>query len=86
MFKNIFYIFCLLFSFIFFYFVIDQYLSGKNVKLINKNRNNIEHFITHKSKNLKILKNDTNDVIEFNSGYNNEDSKPQRRFWELFIN
>ena len=63
MFKNIFYIFCLLFSFIFFYFVIDQYLSGKNVKLINKNRNNIEDFITHKSKNLELLKNDTNDVI-----------------------
>jgi len=86
MFKNFFYIFCLLFSFIFFYFVIDQYLSGKNVKLINKNRNNIEDFITHKSKNLELLKNDTNDVIEFNYGYNDEDSKPQRRFWELFIN
>ena len=36
--------------------------------------------------NLELLKNNTNDVIEFNSGYNNEDSKPQRRFWELFIN
>ena len=26
-----------------------------------------------KSKNLELLKNDTNDVIEFNSGYDNED-------------
>ena len=86
MIKNLFHIFCLIFSIIFFYFVINEYLSGKNIKLINQNRENINDLITDKSKNLKFLKNDTNNVIEYNSGYNNEDSKPLRNFWKLFKN
>ena len=29
-------------------------------------------------------KNDTQDVIEFNSGYRNENNKKKRNFWNLF--
>jgi hypothetical protein len=33
---------------------------------------------------LPILKNDTNDIIEFNSGYNEDITKIKRNFWNLF--
>ena len=33
---------------------------------------------------LPILVNDTNDVIEFNSGFRNNNSKIKRNFWNLF--
>ena len=86
MIKNFFNIFCLIFTIIFFYFVISEYLSGKNIKLINQNRDNINDLITGQSKDLKFFKNDTNNIIEYNSGYNNENKKPLRNFWKLFKN
>ena len=33
---------------------------------------------------LPILDNDTNNVIEFNTGFENENNKKKRSFWELF--
>ena len=37
--------------------------------------------------NLQVLRSDTENVIEFNEGYNqNNNTKPQRKFWKLFNN
>ena len=34
---------------------------------------------------LTILINDTDNVIEFNSGFENKNNKIDRNFWKLFI-
>ncbi len=62
-----------------------KYYSSKNIiEEKNYNRDNINEIINKKITNLPILKNDTNDVIEFNDGFSNEikDDKP-RSFWNL---
>ena len=70
---------------VFFYFVTTQYLSDKNKKLINLNRLNINQGISKQTMNLPVLKDDTDNVIEFNTGYNQGNNiKPQRKFWKLF--
>ena len=69
---------------IFFSFVSVNYISEKNIKTINSNRSNLEKIVVEQSNGLKILKNDTDQVIEYNSGYNNLNSKPKRNFWNLF--
>ena len=70
---------------LFFYFVVNEYLSKKNKKLISLNRLNINQELIKQTNNLSVLKNDTDNVIEFNSGYNQDDkSKSQRKFWKLF--
>ena len=82
MLKKIISLLTLLFILLFFYFVISQYLSEKNIKIIKKNRANINKDIIHKISDLPFLENDTNNVIEFNSGFNSED-KNKRKFWDL---
>ena len=70
---------------LFFYFVVNEYLSEKNKKLISLNRLNINQELIKQTNNLSVLKNDTDNVIEFNSGYNQDDkSKSKRKFWKLF--
>ena len=72
---------------LFIFFVITEYLSDKNKKLINLNRLNIDQGINEESMNLTILKSDTDNVIEFNAEYNQKNNtKPQRKFWKLFKN
>lgn len=73
--------FFLIFSF--FFFTINQYLSDKNKKLINQNRLNLENKINKNISGLPRLKNDTNNVIVFNNGYNNSDKIIKRNFWDL---
>ena len=72
--KNFFKLISLLFIILFFYTVINFYFSNENYEVFEKYLSN-----------LPLIKNDTDNVIEYNSGYeenNNENSK--RRFWELF--
>ena len=84
MIKKILLLSILIFIFIFLYFVVNIYLSEKNKVKIQKNRINIESKIINNNSNLIILKNDTNNVIEYNSGYNKNDiNKSKRKFWEL---
>ena len=60
------------------------YSSNKNIKNKEFNRNNIDQILNDKISNLPILKNDTDNVIEFNDGFSNEikNDKP-RSFWNL---
>jgi hypothetical protein len=80
-FINIF--FFLLIS-IFFFTTYKYYSSTKNIKAKDFNRNNIDNIINKKISNLPILKNDTNNVIEFNDGFSNEiKNEKSRSFWKL---
>ena len=69
---------------IFFGSTYKYYTSNKNIEAKKFNRNNIDEIINNKIPNLQILKNDTNNVIEFNDGFSNEikNDKP-RSFWNL---
>ena len=69
---------------IFFYKVFSFYSSLNNKDLISKNRENIDNLIDDKIKDIPLFKSDTNDVIEFNSGYNQDDDKNKKKFWNLF--
>ena len=69
---------------LFFFNVYNYYSSNKNIKNINLNRSNIEEIVKSKISNIPILKNDTNNVIEFNSSFSEEiKSNEQRNFWNL---
>lgn len=69
---------------IFFYSIFKYYTSNKNLKLINFKRKNINQIINEKTLNLPTLKNDTNNVIEFNNSLSNKtDKNKSRSFWDL---
>lgn len=84
MIKHVFSVFIFLFIFLFIYFVVSTYISNKNKEKINENRININLKIKDNLSGLPLLKNDTDEVIEYNSGYSNENSKIKRNFWNLF--
>jgi len=74
----------ILFIVIFFWFIAYYYTSLELKSSIEKNRLKINSSFKVKKNNLPYLKNDTNNVIEFNSGYNELDENKQRKFWNLF--
>ncbi len=70
--------------FLFFFNIYKYYSSTKNIKNINLNRSNIEETIKTKISGIPILRNDTNNVIEFNNSFNEEmKSNKKRSFWDL---
>ena len=77
-------IFFLILVIMFFGTTYKFYSSNKNIKDKEFNRNNIDQILNDKILNLPILKNDTDNVIEFNDGFSNEikNDKP-RSFWNL---
>ena len=69
---------------LFFYNVFKYYSSSINIKNINLNRSNIELFLKNKISSLPILENDTNNILEFNSSFDEEIKNYQpRSFWNL---
>ena len=80
--KKIILLTSLILTILFFYLVSIYYLSEANIKKINLNRSNVKENLAEKSNNLPFLPNDTNNVIEFNSGFNLE-NKTKRSFWDL---
>ena len=77
-------IFFLILVIIFFGSTFKYYSSNKNIKNKEFNRNNIDQILNDKISNLPILKNDTNNVIEFNDGFSNEiKNDKSRSFWNL---
>ena len=84
MLKNISFSLIFIIILLFFYFVIFHYLSDKNKKKIYLNRSNANEILDKKLSDLPTLKNDTNNVIEFNFGFNKENKeKPKRNFLNL---
>ena len=84
MIKNLLNFFLILIIFSFFFVIYKYYSSTQNIQNTNKNRTNFEKLFENKSLELPVLSNDTNIVVEFNSGSNEEikDVKP-RSFWKL---
>ena len=82
--EKIFNLFLILLILVFFSSTYKFYSSKNNIEIKNFNRNNLEKIMSSKTLNLPVLKNDTNNVIEFNDGFSNEikDEKP-RSFWNL---
>ena len=81
--KKLLNIFLLLSIFVYFFFVLDYYLSNNNVKSKNLNRSNIELILKEKTSNIPILENDTEKVIEFNNSLTDQISTESRSFWDL---
>lgn len=83
--KNLFSFFLFIIIIFFFYFVFSQYISENNKKKTNVDRTNIDKIISDQVQNIPLLKNDTEDIIIYNNGFNNIDNlKPKREFWKLF--
>ena len=75
----------LVLTIIFIYSVFDYYSSNKNIETKNYNRSNLDKILKDKISGLKVLDNDTNDVIEFNNSLQIQtNGEKKRNFWELF--
>ena len=83
MLKEVKYIFYLLAIFFFIFFVIKFYLSENNIKRSNKIIFQYQNELDKKFNNLPIIKNDTNDIIEYTNEIEVFKNKKQRKFWEL---
>jgi hypothetical protein len=84
MFKKFLLILITLVVFGFLYLIINQYLSDLNKQKIIRNRLEFNIESLKVLPDIVILKNDTNDTIEFNSGFNEiKKNKSKRSFWEL---
>ena len=69
----------------FFVFSFNHYISDKNINIVKNNRENLNSKIFKSTSTLPLLLNDTNNVIEFNSGFENLNKQNfKRSFWELF--
>ena len=74
----------IIFIFLFFFNIYKHYSSNTNIKNVNLNRSNIDTIVDSKISNLPILKNDTDNVIEFNSSFLEEiNDDKKRKFWDL---
>ena len=83
MIKNFFLVFITIIIFLFFFFVISTYVSKNKVNKVDINKKLVEKKIEENLDNLPFLPNDTKDVIQFNSGYDNDNIKIKRNFWDL---
>ena len=83
MLKEVKYIVYLFTIFFFIFFVIKFYLSENNIKKSNKVIIQYQKKIDKKFNNLPIIKNDTNDIIEYTNEIEIFKNKKQRKFWKL---
>ena len=84
MIKNILSVLVFLLCALFFYLVGSSYFSNNLETKIKKNRESFSHNLKNKIKGLPILINDTDNAVEFNTGFENENIKIERNFWNLF--
>ena len=86
MIKNIISVLIFLFVIFFLFFIGTVYFSEEHKKSIDKKQKIVLQKIQNNYYELPILINDTDDVIEFNSGFENKKNKIERNFWKLFKN
>jgi hypothetical protein len=84
MIKNFLSVLIFLSTFFFIFFITSTYFSNNNKEKINENRINVYTKVKDHLPTLPLLENDTQDVIEFNSGYEDHGNKIKRNFWKLF--
>ncbi len=68
----------------FFYLIISTYFSDREQMDSKKDRKVISKIIENNISGLPVLINDTNNIIEFNSGFEDDNDKIKRSFWNLF--
>ena len=69
---------------IFIFSIYNYYSSNKNIDAKNYNRKNIDQILKEKIIDLPVLKNDTDNVIEFNNSLKDEiEENKKRSFWDL---
>ena len=83
MLKEVKYVVYLLTIFFFIFFVMKFYLSENNIKWSNKVVLQYQNTLNKKFINLPIIKDDTNDIIEYTSEIEDFKNKKQRKFWDL---
>ena len=83
MLKEVKYVVYLLTIFFFIFFVVKFYLSENNIKWSNKVILQYQNILDKKLINLPIIKDDTNDIIEYTSEIEDFKNKKQRKFWDL---
>ena len=85
MIKELKYIFYIITIFFFIFFVSRYYFSDTYKKKSYKSLNSIEEKIILYSKNLTLLKSDTNNIIDYIE-YQKDENKKKYHFWELLKN
>jgi len=83
MFKEVKYVVYLLTIFFFIFFVIKFYLSEDNIKWSNRVILQYQNILDKKFISLPIIKDDTNDIIEYTSEIEDFKNMKQRKFWDL---
>ena len=77
-------LFMLLLVAIFIITISKYYFSNKNLDSRSYNRSNIDEILKEKITDLKVLENDTNNIIEFNNSLEEETNEEKKRnFWDL---
>ena len=73
---------------LFIFLTYKYYSSNKNINTKDYNRLNIDLILKDKTSGLPVLKNNTNNIIEFNNSLENEIDKyeKKRKFWDLLKN
>tara|TARA_B100001741_G_scaffold167985_1_gene138854 strand:- start:247 stop:507 length:261 start_codon:yes stop_codon:yes gene_type:complete len=85
MLKELKYLLHLLTIFIFFFILLKFYLSDSYEKKLYRSLNNYDEVIKKYSKNLPLLENDTQNIIEYVDN-NTDKSKKKYKFWKLIEN
>ena len=87
MLKELKYFFYISIIFFFLFFTIRYYFSDTNKKISYRSINEISKKIDNFSENLKTLKSDTENIIEYvENNKNNNKKKKKYYFWELLTN
>ena len=82
MIKEIKYLMYILIIFFFIFFTTRHYFSEKNILKHNRKMNNVDNNLILNDENIPVLKNDTNNIIEYVNNNLNENKK-KYKFWEL---
>ena len=85
MLKEVKYLFFIIVIIIFIYFIGTYYFSDKNIKNSYRSLKNNDQKIKIYSKNLQVLENDTQDIIEY-VNQTNKKKKKKFNFWKLLEN
>jgi len=85
MIKELKYLFFILFIFFFIFFTAKYYFSDENKKNTYRSLRNLDIKNLQYSKNLKVLKSDTDNIIEYVENTKNQNKK-KYKFWDLLIN
>ena len=85
MIKELKYFFYLLVIFVFLFFTIKYYFSDLNKKKTFRAINNLSSNIQEYTSNLKVLSNDTDNIIEYVENNSNTEKK-KFYFWNLLNN